>query len=375
MINEKRLLDHFLELVQIDSVTKNERLICDALKKKVQALGLDVFEDDTASVTGHGAGNLICFLKGNQPNAKTILFNSHMDTVAPGNGVKPVIRDGYIYSDGTTILGADDKTGVVAILEMLQVLKENTLPHGDIQVIFTVGEELGLIGASALDEKYLKADFGFALDTGGSVGKVKASAPTRYEIYADIYGATAHAGVEPEKGISAITVAAHAIANMPLGRIDDETTANIGTFDGHGPLNVVCDHVQVIAEARSGNMDKLENQVVLMRNAFEEAATKFGGRAEMKAEMLYPSFSFTEDAPIITLAKKAITNVGRSCEIIKAGGGSDANAFNGKGVPTIILAVGYEKIHTVNERMPIAELNKITELALALVSEVATTTK
>ncbi len=373
MMNEKRLLENFLALVQIDSVTKNERVICDALKKKVEDLGMDVFEDDTAAVTGHGAGNLICFLKGNQPNAKTLLFNSHMDTVAPGNGVKPVIRDGYIYSDGTTILGADDKTGVAAILEMIQVLKEDNLPHGDIQVIFTVGEELGLIGASALDAKHLKADFGFALDTGGSVGKVKASAPTRYEIFADVYGTTAHAGVEPEKGVSAITIAAHAVANMPLGRLDDETTANIGTFDGHGPLNVVCDHVKIVAEARSGNMDKLENQVAAMRKALEDAATKFGGRVDVKAEMLYPSFSFTEDAPIIQLAQKAINQVGRSCEIIKAGGGSDANAFNGKGVPTIILAVGYENIHTVNERMPIAELGKITELALALVSEVTTT--
>ena len=246
-VNEERLLNEFIELVQIDSETKHEKKIASVLKKKFTALGLEVTEDNAKEKTGHGAGNLICTLRGNKSNADPIYFTSHMDTVVPGKNIKPSVQDGYIVSDGTTILGADDKAGLAALLEMIKVLKENKLEHGDIQFIITVGEESGLVGAKALDPSLIKAKYGFAVDSDGEVGDIIVSAPTQAKIRAVIKGKTAHAGLEPEKGVSAIQIAAKAIAKMPLGRIDEDTTANIGRFEGGKQTNIVADHVEILA--------------------------------------------------------------------------------------------------------------------------------
>lgn len=251
MINEERLLNEFLELVQIDSETKDEAQIAKVLKKKFRDIGVEVFEDDTTAVTGHGAGNLICTLQGNKEGVDPIYFTSHMDTVVPGIGVKPSIQDGYVVTDGTTILGADDKTGLAVMLEIVKVLKEQNIAHGTIQFIITVGEESGLVGAKALDSSLIQAKFGYALDSDGKVGNIIVAAPTQAKVRATMIGKTAHAGVAPEKGISAITMASKAISRMPLGRIDEETTANIGRFEGGKQTNIVCDHVDVLAEARS----------------------------------------------------------------------------------------------------------------------------
>lgn len=372
MINEQRLLDLFLELVQIDSETKSERLICDVLKQKFTNLGVDVIEDDTTSETGHGAGNLICTLKGNTNTADTIYFTSHMDTVVPGNNIKPSIKDGYVVTDGTTILGADDKAGLAVILEVIAVLKEKQLKHGDIQFVITVGEESGLVGAKALDPALITAKYGYALDSDGEVGNIIVAAPTQAKITATILGKTAHAGVAPEKGISAITMAAKAISKMPLGRIDEETTANIGRFEGGKQTNIVCDHVEILAEARSLIEEKMKTQVAKMKEAFEGVATEMGGQAKVDVEIMYPGFKYGADDHVVQVAQRAAAKIGRPCELLQSGGGSDANVICGFGIPTVNLAVGYEEIHTTNEKMPIAELYKLGDMVLAIIEDVAT---
>jgi len=371
MINNERLLNEFLELVQIDSETKYETEIARVLKKKFEDLGVEVFEDDTTAQTGHGAGNLICTLPGTKEGVDTIYFTSHMDTVVPANGVKPSIKDGYVVTDGTTILGADDKTGLAVMLETVRVLKEQSIPHGTIQFIITVGEESGLVGAKALDSSLVKAKYGYALDSDGKVGNIIVAAPTQAKVAAVIHGKTAHAGVAPEKGVSAITIAAKAVARMPLGRIDEETTANIGRFQGGTQTNIVCDHVEILAEARSLIPEKMEAQVAKMKEAFESAAQEMGGKADVDVQVMYPGFKFGEGDLVVELAKKAAAKIGRSSELLHSGGGSDANVIAGFGVPTVNLAVGYEEIHTTNERMPIEELNKLAEMVIALIEEVA----
>ncbi len=234
MVNEERLLDEFLELVQTDSETGDERAVCDLLKEKLTQIGFTVTEDDSASVTGHGSGNLIATLPGDDLSAPAIYFTSHMDTVAPGIGVKPRIEDGYVKSDGTTVLGADDKAGLAALLEGVRTVKEQGISHGSIQLILTAGEESGLVGSKSLDPGMLKADFGFAMDSNGLVGEIITEAPSQVRLDVVIRGKAAHAGVNPEDGISAIQVASRAISKIPLGRIDGETTANIGTISrGH----------------------------------------------------------------------------------------------------------------------------------------------
>ncbi|HJV17690.1 MAG TPA: M20/M25/M40 family metallo-hydrolase [Bacillales bacterium] len=371
MINQERLLNEFLELVQIDSESKYETEIAKVLKQKFFDLGVEVFEDDSAAKTGYGAGNLICTLAGTKEGVDPIYFTSHMDTVTPGKGVKPSIKDGYVVTDGTTILGADDKAGISVMFEAIRVMKEQNIEHGTIQFIITVGEESGLVGSKALDPALLKAKFGYAIDSDGSVGNVVVSAPTQAKVKAVIYGKTAHAGVAPEKGVSAITIAAKAIAKMPLGRIDDETTANIGRFEGGSATNIVCDRVDILAEARSIVAEKMEAQAQKMREAFESVAQQMGGKAEVTVEVMYPGFKFGEGDHVVEIAKKAAAKIGRSCELQKSGGGSDANVIAGLNIPTVNLAVGYEEIHTTNERMPIEELNKLAEMILAIIAEVA----
>jgi tripeptide aminopeptidase len=369
-INQERLLNEFLELVQIDSETKFETEVAKVLKQKFTDLGLEVFEDDTTAKTGHGAGNLICTLKGTKDGVDPIYFTSHMDTVVPAKGVKPSVKDGYVVTDGTTILGADDKAGISVMLETIRVLKEENIPHGDIQFIITVGEESGLVGAKALDSSLLKAKFGYALDSDEKVGNVVVAAPTQAKVKATIYGKTAHAGVAPEKGVSAITIAAKAIAKMPLGRIDSETTANIGRFEGGSATNIVCDRVDILSEARSLVPEKMEAQVQKMKEAFESVAEQMGGRADVDVQVMYPGFKFGEGDQVVQIAKKAAAKIGRPCELQKSGGGSDANVFNGFNIPTVNLAVGYEEIHTTNERIPVEELYKLGEMTLAIIDEV-----
>lgn len=362
-----RVVKNFMELVQIDSETKDERAIADHLIAAFQERGYDVVEDDSAVRSGHGAGNLIVTIPGTV-DGDYIYFTCHMDTVTPGIGIQPVLKeDGYIYSDGTTILGADDKAGIAAIFEMLDTLKEQKVAHGPMQIVITAGEESGLQGAKAMDPKLLQAKYGYAVDSTEKVGGIVVAAPYQVKMNVTIEGKTAHAGVAPEKGLSAIQVAAKAIAEMKLGRIDEETTANIGSFHGGKATNIVCDEVIIVAEARSIREDKVNAQVTHMVETFERVAEKLGGRAIVDVQKMYPGFSFTEEDDVVQVAMRAIEKIGRKPEIMASGGGSDGNIFNGMGVPTVTLSVGYEEIHTVNERMPVEELEKLHELLTEIV--------
>lgn len=371
MINETRVIGQFLELVQIDSETKHERLIADYLKNKLAELGLDVVEDESQKETGHGAGNLIATLAASGGvDAEPFLFSCHMDTVEPGKGVKPVVGDdGWIRSDGTTILGADDKAGLAVLLEVIQVLREREIPHGKIQFVISAGEESNLRGARALDVKHLDAKFGFALDTNGEVGTICVGAPTLARVEIEIFGKSAHAGVNPEDGISAIQVAGKAIARMNLGRIDDETTANIGKFEGGGPTNVVPDHVKLYGEARSLSQVKVERQLEEMKEAVEAVCRDYGAKGNFHSEIMYLGFLISEEETALRIARKAAAALDLSGDTFVSGGGSDANVLNGYGIPTVNLAIGYENIHTTEEKIKTDDIVKAAEFALEIVRQ------
>ncbi|OMF35303.1 hypothetical protein BK133_11435 [Paenibacillus sp. FSL H8-0548] len=374
MIAKDRLVDEFMQLVKVDSETKHEQEISKLLKQKFEALGLQTSEDDAAQKTGHGAGNLFVIWEATDAKAAvpTIFFTCHMDTVSPGVGIKPQLDDdGYIRSDGTTILGADDKAGISAIFEAIRVIQEQSIPHGRIQFVITVGEESGLLGARSLDASRLEAKFGYALDSNGAIGDIAVAAPTQAKVTIKMFGRSAHAGVNPEDGISAIQIAAKAIARMPLGRLDEETTANIGRFEGGGATNIVCDYVKLDAEARSIVQHKLDNQVEAMRKAVESAAEEFGGRGELDSQVIYPAYQHEDDAPVVQLAMKAIHVIGRTPRTFHSGGGSDANIFNGFGIPTVNLAVGYEHIHTTKEQIKVENLVKTAELVVEIIKQAA----
>jgi len=374
MVQEKRLVQQFFELVQVDSESGNEGEISGVLKNRLQELGLTVTEDNAKQITGHGANNLFAILEATDDakDQPTILFTCHMDTVTPGNGIKPQIgEDGYIRSDGTTILGSDDKAGIAALLEAIQIIKESNASHARVQVVITVGEESGLLGARAIDPAMLEATYGYALDSNGDIGDIAVAAPTQAHVVIEIFGKSAHAGVSPEKGISAIQVAAKSISAMKLGRIDEETTANIGKFEGGGPTNIVCDYVKLTAEARSIKQEKLDAQVAHMKQAVEETVAKFGATSKFRSKIVYPAYEHTVDSDVVKLASRAITAIGATPRTFHSGGGSDANVFNGLGVPTVNLAVGYEHIHTTQEQIKVENLVKTAQLVVELIKQSA----
>lgn len=366
IINKERLVNIFKGLVTIDSESKNEGEIQSHLKGVFEGLGVMVSEDYSKATSGYETSNLYCRFEGNKAIAP-IFFSAHMDTVVPGKGVKPEIREGNIYSDGTTVLGADDKAGIAIMIEMVQCLKENDIDHGLIEFVLTVGEETGMVGAKSFDYSRLEATYGFTLDTSGPVGGIIIASPTQYGLAIEIKGIPAHAGVEPEKGVSAIAVAVEAMSAMALGRIDEETTANIGIINGGMATNIVMEDLKIKAEARSISKEKCEKQVKHMVDLFEKSAESMGARVQIEVEKSYNGYLFSDTSKIVKIAKSAIESIGRKPNLIVTGGGSDANIFNEHGKEATNLSVGYEKIHTVSEYQPIEELVKGVALVLEIV--------
>lgn len=367
MINKERVLKEFFELVQITCSTKNERQIADLLKGRLTELGLEVSEDNTGEKIGGNTGNVFGYLKGSKTNSPRLMFGAHMDCVEPCANVKPILKDGIITSDGTTILGGDDKSGVVAILETLRVLKEKNIEHGDIQVVFTVSEEGGINGSKNMDTSFLKADYGYALDSSGTPGEIVIMAPGQYKITAVVKGKTAHAGLAPEDGINAILVASHAIAALKQGRLDDETTANVGIIRGGTATNVVPDSIEVICEARSRNPEKLTAQVKDMVETFERVTREHGGDVELTVAKAYDPYVLSPEDHVVKVAKAAAEAIGLPVKLKPTGGGSDANFINTYGVPCAVLATGMTKVHTKNEYIKEEDLYNIARLTLSIV--------
>lgn len=365
MINEQRLVDRFMRYVQIDSPTKEEREFALILMKELEDLGLTVTMDDAGEKTGSNSGNLIAKLKGNAEK-ETILFSSHMDTVSPSRGVKPKIVDGTIYSDGTTILGGDDKAGIASVMEALQVIKEEGLSHGDIEIAFTIFEEGGLFGSKNLDYSKFDAKIGFVLDSGGDPGDIIVQGPAQNKIDVKFIGLEAHAGVAPEAGISAVQMAAEAISNMKLLRVDEETTANIGTISGGGATNIVTKEVVFFAEARSLDNDKLKIQSDHMVKCCEDAAKKFGGSVEVSVENAYGAFNIPVDHKAVKAVEEACSKLNIKTRTTTSGGGSDTNIFNANGVEAVNLGIGERKPHTLEEHLHVIDLINTAKIVVEL---------
>ena len=361
MVKKDRLIELFLELVRIDSPSKAEGQIAQRLVKELKALGLSVKQDQ--------AGNIIALLKGTLLRGKTILLNAHMDTVAPGENIKPLLKGERITSDGSSILGADDKAGIAVIIELLRILKENHVPHGDIKVIFTVEEEIGLLGAKKLANKDVEADYCFVLDADGVVGTVINKGPAQDTLEVKIKGRPAHAGICPEKGISAIQIAAKAIAGMKLGRLDSESTANIGMIQGGTATNIVPEEVVVRGEARSHSEEKLRKQVEHMRARFRKAAEQAGGKVEISVTRAYDKVHVPNNSQIVQLTRAVAGKIGLKSRVLSSGGGSDASIIYGLGVPTVAIGIGMENVHSKSEYIRIKDLHNAARYVLALVQE------
>lgn len=367
MINRERIVKNFLDLIAMDSESGFERLVCDFLKKYLEQFTKDIEEDDTGAVIGGEAGNIIARIAGNVSGRPLILLNAHMDTVKPGRGVTPVVSGDIITSNGNTILGADDKAGIAAILEALHALREQKVPHGDIDVIFTVSEEVNLRGARTLDPKHLRADYGYTLDCPGGPGDIYTRSPSHDTIVARITGKAAHAGMEPEKGKNAIWIAARAIARMNIGRIDHETTANIGVISGGKATNIVPDIVEIKGEARSHSPSKLKAQVTHMRDCLEHTAKEYEAGIQIHVEHEYSSYQLAEDQPVIQNAFEAARALGVEPKIHSSGGGSDANIFNALGMQIAPIGCAMTDCHTTAENININTLAETARYIVELV--------
>lgn len=374
-MNKERVLAEFFELVKIKCSTRAEREVADVLKARLADLGLEITEDNVGEKIGGNCGNVLAYQQGTLSDAPVLMLSAHMDCVEPCSGVEPRLKDGIITSAGDTILGGDDKAGVVAILEALRVIKEENFPHGPIQVVFTVAEEGGLNGSKNIDPALLKADFGYALDSSGAPGEIVTMAPGQNSVTAIIHGKKAHAGVAPEEGINAIVVAGKALAEMKIGRIDFETTSNAGIISGGIATNIVPDTVEIKCEARSRNPEKLEAQTLHMKETFEQIAASCGARADVIVKKAYGPYVLAESDPVVALAVKAAESAGLKPEVAATGGGSDANFFNNYGVPTAVLGVGMSKVHTTEEYIKEADLYSTAELVIAIIKTAATIKK
>ena len=372
MIDKKRVLDEFFELVSIRCSTLDEREIADLLTARLRDLGaVEIHEDGAGKALGGNTGNIVANFKGTVADVPVVMLTAHMDCVEPCAKIKPILKDGVIRSDGTTILGADDKAGVVAILETLRCLKEHNIPHGDLQIVFTVAEEGGVNGSRCLDALLLTADFGYTLDTHGHAGTAAFKAPGKNQLAVRIVGKAAHAGIDPDAGRNAITAAGKVLTAVPQGRIDEETTCNVGKVEGGTATNVVAEFCTLNFETRSRDKAKLDALTQRMVNSVNAALDGTGCTAEIDIKKDYDPYELPPDALPIQYLRRAAEKLGFPVVLEEEGGGSDANHFNSYGVPTTVLGVGMTDCHTKEESIREQDLYEAAELTLAIVREVA----
>ncbi len=368
-MNKESIISRFLDYVRISSPSYKEGNFAEVVKKDMEKIGFEVIVDDAGIKAGSDTGNIIGSLSGNK-DIEPILFCAHLDTVTPCENIEPIIEDGIIRSKGNTILSADDKAGIVAILEGISHIKENNIPHGDIEVVFTICEEVGLYGSKYLDYSRIKSKMAFVLDASGDIGGVNVQGPAQTGIHAKFHGKAAHAGLNPEKGINAIQVASRAIDRMSLLRIDEETTANIGIIKGGSATNIVADYAELEFEARSLNEEKLKNQVNHMVEAMEKAAKEFNTHVDIEVNNSYPTFKLDHDEPILKIIEKAMEKVNIPYMPKPTGGGSDTNIFNGNGLKAATLGIGMFGAHSVDEYIAEDDIVKTSELVAAIIESV-----
>ncbi|ACL04296.1 peptidase T-like protein [Desulfatibacillum aliphaticivorans] len=374
MIQIDRLSDFFSTVVQIDSVSREEAQVAAYLTKEFEKLGASVVMDNAGEAVNGDCGNLIVRFSGTV-EAPPLLLSAHMDTVEPGRGIVPVLENGIFTSQGDTILGSDDKSAVAILLEICTVLVENKVPHGPLELVITVCEEIGLLGAKNFDITQISAKYGYALDARDPDGIVT-RAPYANRIEFKVHGIDAHAGAKPEDGINAILLASRAIAGLELGRIDEETTCNLGLIKGGVATNIVPGLVEICGEARSHNPDKLKAVTDKMTSAFEqvikEERSKMadpGDRPFVEYEVFedFTGINIPDDHPVVVMAKKAGKNLGREVSTRMSGGGADGNVFCSLGVMTGVMGTGMSDVHSTRESVAVADMVKCAELLLEII--------
>jgi tripeptide aminopeptidase len=362
----ERLLDDFVRLCEIESPSRHERAVADAVKADLEALGLVVEEDDTASETGSDTGNLLTRIEG-PPDSRTILLCAHLDTVPLAGPVEVTRENGVLTNRHEAILGADNKAAVATILAAARRLTAQPPPVG-VELLFTTCEEHALAGAKAFDPARLQSEFGYVFDHASPIGELVTASPTYYRLEADFRGQAAHAGIRPEAGHNAIVAAANAIAAIQTGRLDDSTTANVGQIEGGTAANVVAERCKVVLEARSLDDVRAGEVVSSMVDAISGSASDLECDVETAVERLFRGYKLARTAPVVEVAAEALGRIGVEPVYINTGGGSDANALIAAGLPVLNLANGTERNHQPDESVTVDALETTLDLTLAIVA-------
>jgi tripeptide aminopeptidase len=363
-INTKRLIKTFTDMAKISSPSWKETAMRKYIINSLRKLGVK-----TKTMPCGDSYNLLITLPGD-PKRKPALFSAHMDTVTPCDNVKPILTATKITSDGTTILGSDDKSAVAMFLESLRYIAENKMPHGTLEFLITCAEEAGLRGMKGFDTSVLKSKYAFVFDSNGPVGKIVLQAPYHSTMTISITGKAAHAGMEPERGINAINVLSRIITRLPAGRIDHETTVNVGTITGGRATNIVAEQAACVLEARSLDYRKLKSQEALIRGAAKKTAAQYGARCAVSRTMEYSGFTIRPEDKIAKIAASAIKRIGLRHQFEVSGGGSDTNILNKAGISAINLSAGMQKVHTTNEYIMIRDLVSGTKAVLSIIDTI-----
>ena len=361
----ERLLDDFVRLCEIESPSKEERNVADAVRAELQSLGLHVEEDDSGQDTGSDAGNLLARIAG-PDGSPTVLLCAHLDTVPLSGPVEVVQDNGVLSNRHEAILGADNKAAVATVLGAARRLVSDGSPVG-VEILFTTCEELALAGAKALEPGRLRSDFGYVFDHASPVGELVLSSPTYYRLELDFRGQAAHAGIRPEAGRNAIAAAARAVVAMKLGRLDEATTANVGQIEGGSAANVVAERCRVVLETRSLDDSRAGEVVGSMVDAATKAASDSECDVETTVERLFRGYRLQRTAPVVEIAARALESRGIEPQYINTGGGSDANVLIAAGLPVLNVANGTERNHQPDESVTVDALETMLDVTLAIV--------
>ncbi len=368
-VNAERLQDLFLELAKINAPSKKEKLVADYLKKALPELGFTIEFDEANKNFGGEVGNLIAWREGTDPSIPSLFFSTHMDTVLPTKGLKPVIKDGVIFSDGTTILGADDRAALAAYLEAVRAIIESGVPHGPIEFILTVNEQPGLVGATYMDYSKAKSKTGYIFDSSGDVGQIILKGPYSSRIWMEVEGNAAHIALNAEEGNSAILIAGEGLSNMRLGTIDEETLANIGIINGGNLTSIIPGSVTVAGEVRSFSKEKLDQQLKHMEEVMQQAAEKNGGKVNVRMEKKYSGFDIPKDDMLVKTAETAAQSIKVNPYLTETLGGADTNVLNENGLICLTLGLGFQNIHSFRESISIENLINTGRLTAALIEQ------
>jgi tripeptide aminopeptidase len=366
----ERLHETFASLCRIESPSGHERPCTDHVAARLREIGLEIDEDGAGPVAGADAGNLFARIDGR--GADSIMLCAHLDTVPPTAPIEPTLVDGGWTNAGDGILGADNKAAVAVMIELARRLARAPEPPAvGLELIFTVSEENGLHGAKGFEVGRLRSEYGYVFDHATPIGEIVVASPTYQRLVADLHGRAAHAGIRPEDGRSAIAAAARAIASMQLGRLDPETTSNVGTISGGTATNVVPERCRVEAEVRGVDEGRVSEVLTEMIDRMQDAADASECDLDVTVERMFTGYRTKPSAPQIVRAERALRACGYEPRLITTGGGSDANAFEAAGFPCANLANGTERNHEPDERVSVDALEGMLEVAIALVEEVA----